>query len=201
MGTQSKPRKYEKRRRAESEAETKQRITEAAVELHGSIGPKRTTIKALADAAGVQRATVYRHFPDLESLFEACSAHWFSLNPAPDADAWAAIGDPADRLRFALVGLYEWYGWAEPMMLNILADARHVPEMAARRAATEKRYQGYVEALVRGRRERRRARKRVTAAITHAIAFQTWHSLTRQNGLSDAEAIDLMSAMAAAASR
>jgi AcrR family transcriptional regulator len=201
MPTQSKTRKYEKRRRAESEAATKRRITEAAVDLHGTIGPKRTTIKALAEAAGVQRATVYRHFPDLESLFDACSAHWFSLNPAPDAAAWAEISNPDERLRRGLADLYDWYGWAEPMMTNILRDAPHVPEMQTRREAFQARFHAYVETLIRGRAERGRARGRVTAAITHATSFPTWLSLTRQNGLSDAEAIDLMAGMVAAAAR
>src|SRR5436853_2800585 len=87
-------RPYRKRRRAEGEAETRQRITEATVRLHGTVGPARTTIKDVAAGAGVQRATVYRHFPDLESLFMACSAHWVSLNPPPDPAAWE--GKPLD---------------------------------------------------------------------------------------------------------
>lgn len=201
MNTESKTRKYEKRRRAASEAETKQRITEAAMKLHGTIGPARTTIKSIAEEAGVQRATVYRHFSDLESLFAACSAHWFSLNPAPDAGTWAEISDPGERLRRGLEDLYAWYGWAEPMLTNILRDFPHVPEMLVRRQAFQARFAVYVEVLARGHSERGRARKRVTAAITHAVSFPTWFSLTRENGLKDAEAIELMTAMVAAAGR
>ena len=199
MSTETKPRKYEKRRRAEAEAETKHRITEAAVLLHGTIGPKRTTIKALAEEAGVQRATVYRHFPDLESLFEACSAHWFSLNPSPDPGPWAEIPDPDERLRLGLTELYGWYEWAEPMLSNTFRDAPHVPEMAARRAAFQEVFAVYHAALMQGRGLRGRARSRVAAAIGHATAFPTWYSLTRENGLAPEEAVELMAAAVAAA--
>src|SRR6266566_10389 len=99
-------RPYRKRRRAENEAQTRLRITEAAVKLHGTVGPARTTIKDVAAEAGVQRATVYRHFPDIASLFASCSAHWASLNPPPDPTTWEG-----KRLDDALTELYAWYEW------------------------------------------------------------------------------------------
>ena len=95
-------RKYEKKRRAELEAETRRRITETAVELHGTVGPAHTSISAIAERAGVRRSTVYRHFPDEAALFNACSSHWEATNPVPDMGAWAAIQDPDERLRAAL---------------------------------------------------------------------------------------------------
>src|SRR5918992_2109604 len=88
-------RRYRKRRRAEQEQRTRERITEAAVKLHGTVGPARTTVAGVAREAGVQRATVYRHFPDEESLFAACTAHYWAANPLPDLEAWSAIDDPA----------------------------------------------------------------------------------------------------------
>src|SRR5918999_3074579 len=111
-------RRYEKKRRAELEAETRRRITESAVELHGSVGPARTSISAVAERAGVRRSTVYRHFPDEAALFEACSSHWEAANPPPDLGAWAAIADPDERLRTALGELYAFYRRTEPMMEN-----------------------------------------------------------------------------------
>src|SRR4029079_10451309 len=108
-------RKYTKRRRAESEQETRLRITEAAVALHGSVGPARTTISAIGDKAGGQRATVYRHFPDEETLFAACSGHYAALNPPPDLTAWTEK-DPGERMRRALTEMYDWYGRTEPML-------------------------------------------------------------------------------------
>src|SRR3954447_2484557 len=94
-------RKYEKKRRAELEEETRRRITETAVELHGTVGPARTSISAIAERAGVRRSTVYRHFPDEEALFHACSSHWANANPLPDPAPWEAIDDPDERLRTA----------------------------------------------------------------------------------------------------
>jgi AcrR family transcriptional regulator len=192
-------RKYTKRRRAESEQETRQRITEAAVALHGSIGPARTTISAIADQAGVQRATVYRHFADEESLFAACSAHYTGMNPPPDLTAWSEEPDPGTRLRRALTEMYAWYDRTEPMLQNVLRDEEMVPAMAAP-IARRRAYLGMVvDAVLAGRRERGHARRRVRAALTHALAFPTWQSLVRHNGLEDAEAVSLMAAMVEAA--
>jgi AcrR family transcriptional regulator len=192
MSTETAKRKYRKRRRAELEAQTRQRITEAAVRLHGSIGPARTTIKAVADEAGVQRATVYRHFPDEAALFEACSAHWASLNPPPDPATWELIADPDERLRAALTEMYEWYAWAEPMLTNTTRDAPLVSAMARPVERMRERLDAMRAALMRGRPERRRKRERVTAAIGHALGFATWRSLAREQGLADADAVELM---------
>jgi AcrR family transcriptional regulator len=192
-------RRYRKRRRAELEAETHQRITEAAMKLHGSIGPARTTVSGVAREAGVQRATVYRHFPTEEHLFAACSAHWYGLNPPPDPARWHAIKDPADRLRQALGELYAWYAWAEPMLVNTIRDGALVPAMSAARESMARQFEAFGVALLRGRRERGRRRARVAAAIGLALAFETWRSLVSERGLDDAEAIELMAGAVAAA--
>src|SRR6186997_1609303 len=101
-------RKYEKKRRAEAEAQTRRRITESAVELHGSLGPARTSMSAVAERAGVRRSTLYRHFPDERALFGACSAHWGQANPPPDLGPWRAVVDPGERLDAALAELYAY---------------------------------------------------------------------------------------------
>ena len=123
-------RKYEKKRRAELEAETRRRITETAVELHGTVGPARTSISAIAERAGVRRSTVYRHFPDEAALFDACRSHWAAANPLPDIGAWAAIEDPDERLRTALDELYAFYRRTERMMENLHRDERTMPLVA-----------------------------------------------------------------------
>ena len=169
------------------------------MELHGTVGPARTTISGVAERAGVQRATVYRHFPDEEALFAACSAHWYSLRPPPDQERWAEVSDPHERLRTALTELYDWYGWAEPMLVNTTRDAPLVPAMAPASRRFAERFVAMRDVLVRGRPERGRRRRRVAGALAHAISFSTWQSLRRQGEMSDPEAIDLMLATVAAA--
>src|SRR3712207_3151307 len=116
-------RKYDMKRRAERQEETRRRIVEATVELHETVGMARTTISAIAEKAGVQRLTVYRHFPDERALFSACSAHWNAANPPPNPASWTQIADPEERLRVALMEVYAYHQRAEPMMANFLRDA------------------------------------------------------------------------------
>jgi len=186
-------RTYRKRRRAESEAQTRLRITESAVHLHGTVGPARTSMSAVAEHAGVQRSTLYRHFPDEAALFEACSSHWAAANPPPDPSAWAAIRDPDERLCAALGELYAYYERTAPMMENLLRD-EHVVDVLRERFQTYHSYLGLVaDLLMTGRRARGAARRRTRAAIGHALAFSTWRSLVREQGLSQAEAVELAS--------
>jgi AcrR family transcriptional regulator len=187
-------RKYQKRRRAELERETRGRITEAAVRLHGTIGPARTTVSAVALEAGVQRSTVYRHFPTEADLFAACSSHWRALNPAPDPADWRRIDDPGERLHSALGELYGWYEWAESMLLNVTRDAPLVPAMEKPVRARLALVEEMQTTLMSGRPERGRARRRVAAAVGLAVAFTTWHSLRRQGELSNEEVLALMAA-------
>jgi AcrR family transcriptional regulator len=190
------PRPYTKTRRAELEQQTRERITEAAVDLHGSLGPAQTTISAIAQRADVQRATVYRHFPDEEALFASCSAHWVAQNEPPDLAGWAAIRDPAARLAVALTELYAWYARTQRMLELLIRDLPLVPALQ-----TQFRLPGYLDAaadvLLAGRPERGAARRRARAALGHAVAFETWLSLVRQHGLTSAEAIRLMERMTA----
>src|SRR5215211_6662187 len=111
-------RPYRKGKRAASELETRLRITETAVELHERVGPARTSVKAIAERAGVQRATVYRHFPTEQALFDACTSHYYASHPMPDPSQWAASTDHDERLRVALVQLYSWYGETEEMLAS-----------------------------------------------------------------------------------
>src|SRR5262245_28576387 len=124
-------RKYEKKRRAAQESDTRRRIVEAVYALHGEIGPARTTIKAIAERAGVERLTVYRHFADEGEIFAACGAHFRAEIPPPDPAEWTAIADPAARLRTALVAFYDYYRRGENMIANAERDAVELPALAA----------------------------------------------------------------------
>jgi AcrR family transcriptional regulator len=187
-------RTYRKKRRAELEEATRRRITESAMELHGTVGPSRTSISAVAERAGVRRSTVYRHFPDEPALFAACSAHWGAANPTPDLDRWAAIADPDERLRRSLEELYAYYRRTEGMLANLVRDESTVPTV-------KRQFQGFHDYLTVARDSLmvgRRGRKRQRAAIGHALAFTTWRSLAREQGLDDAQAADLMGRLVAA---
>jgi AcrR family transcriptional regulator len=185
-------RTYRKKRRAELEEQTRLRITESAVALHGSVGPARTSISAVAEHAGVRRSTVYRHFPDEAALFTACTAHWSAQNPPPDLAEWARIENPDERLRSALTELYDYYRRTEPMMKNVHRDESTM-ELVQRMFAPFRSYlSGAGQTLMSGRGLRGRARRSVAAAVGHALEFPTWQSLTRGHGLEDAGAVELM---------
>jgi AcrR family transcriptional regulator len=180
------------KRRAESEAQTRLRITESAVALHEALGPARTTMSAIAEHAGVRRSTVYRHFRDEDELFAACSSHWRAANPAPDPSVWAAIGDPAERTESALRELYAFYARTRGMYESLLRDEEHVPAVRRRLRDFHDYLRRAQDVLMSGRRLRGRAAQRTRAAIGHALAFSTWHSLTREQKLDDDDALALM---------
>ena len=194
-----KTRSYRMQRRAESQLQTRRRITESAVELHGTVGPARTSISAVAAHAGVRRSTVYRHFPDEAALFDACSAHWAAANPPPDLDAWSTIDNPDVRLRVALGELYAFYRQTELMLENLFRDETTVPLVQERFAAFRGYFAAARDTLMAGRKLRGAARRRTHAALGHAIAFSTWKSLVREQGLNDVEAAVLVRALVAAA--
>src|SRR5215217_9543431 len=189
-------RQYRQTKRAAQQDETRLRITKATVDLHGSVGPSRTTISAVAERAGVQRATVYRHFPDEDALFEACSSHWMAQHPLPDPTAWAKIEDPNERLRLALGELYEWYEHGEYMLERTTRDLALVPALRPSMEAFRGWLDAGADAVLRGRPERGSRRRRVRAVVRHALAFESWRSLAIHNRLPRAETIELMEALA-----
>jgi AcrR family transcriptional regulator len=180
------------KRRAELEEETRRRITESAVALHEEVGPALTSISAIADRAGVRRSTVYRHFPDEEALFAACSSHWRAANPPPDPRIWSSIGDPSQRTRAALHEVYAFYERTQAMYVSLLRDEALVPAVQRRL----RDFHGYLhsvqDGLAAGRGLRGRRAQYVRAAIGHALAFPTWRSLTHEQGLAHDDAVELM---------
>jgi AcrR family transcriptional regulator len=181
-------RAYTLKRRAEQQDQTRQKIVDATIELHQSIGAAQTTIREIAKRAGVGRVTVYRHFPDEASLFHACSGHYFSQHPFPDIARWQEIPDPVERLK---TGLHESYAWHEEnaqMICMALAEARDLPVMAPYHAYWDAAAQTLADAW----RTRGQRRKNKKAAIALALSFDTHHTLTREQQLSTKQAIALM---------
>ena len=181
-------RKYELNRRADRQAETRMRIVQATVGLHTSVGPAQTTISAIAERAGVQRHTVYAHFRDERTLFDACSAHWAALHPFPDPSLWTDVDDPESRLEAALDAVYDWY---ERVGDDLEVFKRDSSVHSTTAALVERREQGLLS-LRDGLAAGWSRRKAVRAAIGHALELETWHSLVRRHGLTRTQAVDAM---------
>lgn len=180
-------RTYTLKRRAEQQAETRRRIVEAAVELHGTVGPAATTFSMVAERAGVQRHTLYAHFPDERSLNMACSGLHLEREPPPAAEPWRSIGDRRERLRTGLAAVYAWYERNAELIACVLRDSEISP---LTREIAELRFGPYIAAwhevlgLKLGARER--------AMLQLALSFHTWRTLTRDGGLKPAAAVRAM---------
>lgn len=181
-------RRYEQRKRAERQAETRRRIVEAAVGLHTSVGPSRTSIAAIAERAGVQRHTVYAHFPDERTLYDACTRHWTETHPFPEVEAWASVAEPVKRLRRALNDVYAWYERVEPDLALFMRDVSLVPAYAFRIEERAASLAAAADILAHDLPRRRVVR----AAVGHALDFETWRSLLRRQGLTRSQAIEVM---------
>jgi AcrR family transcriptional regulator len=200
MSDQKRP--YRMKRRAELEEQTRRQITESAATLHTELlGPARTTMSAIAEHAGVRRSTVYRHFPDEETLFAACSSHWAAANPPPDPGAWAAIADPAARTETALRELYAYYRRTRRAYENLLRDEELVPIVKRLMTGYYEYLRAVQDVLMAGRGLRGRAARRTRAAIGLALAFASWRSLTQEQGLDDSEAVALTSLLVEGSAR
>jgi AcrR family transcriptional regulator len=192
-------RTYRKKARAAGEAETRRRIVEAAVSLHLERGPAQTSINAIAERAGVNRVTIYRHFPDTRTLLEACSAHAQRLYPPPDLEAWRRIDDPHERAETALRQLYDYFRRNEAGWANVLRDAELEPivkEMAELRRLSYLREARDV--LLAGWPASRARRPLLRAVLGLAVDFRTWQTLVRREVLDDRVAVALLVRLATA---
>jgi AcrR family transcriptional regulator len=182
-------RKYELKQRAERQEETRRRIVEAAIELHATIGPRATTVSAIAERAGVQRHTYYRHFPDERAISVACSGLYAEQNPLPDPDRWRDVADPKRRLRRGLAELYEYFERNEPMLVNVTRDAELDP---LTRELSELRFGPGLAAIRKVLAEPLPRRRDARLALDLALDFNTWRVLVRRNGSSNTRAAELM---------
>jgi AcrR family transcriptional regulator len=190
MSTQK--RKYELKARAERQAETRRRIAAATAELHGEVGPARTTVTEIARRAGVQRLTVYKNFPDEYELFAACQRHFLAENPPPDVSAALGIDDPGERLETVLRELYRWYRRTERVSTNVRRDREIMPALDALMAdTTDASTAELVKTLAAGFADSGRPRRGVRAAVALALDFWAWRRLARE-GLGDDAAARLM---------
>ncbi len=180
-------RKYTLKRRAEQQAETRLRIVEAAVELHSSVGPALTSLSMVAERAGVQRNTLYAHFPDERSLFLACSGLVMERDPPPDAEPWRAIADKRERLHAGLRAIYGWYERNEGQAACVLRDAEH---HALTREVTKMRLGPYFDAFREVLGDGLSGRQQPVLML--ALSFYTWRTLVADGGLVTGDAVEVM---------
>ena len=180
-------RKYTLKRRADQQGETRRRIVEAAVELHSTVGPARTTISMIADRARVQRHTFYAHFPAEDDLYLACSGLALERDPLPDPEPWREIEDPLQRLRIGLKAVYDWYGRNAPLTGCVLRDAEyHAPTRAIMELRFGPVVAGWHEVLGEGIAADQRA------MLALALSYFTWRTLVAEARLEPAAAVEAM---------
>jgi len=179
--------------RAAKSDQTRQRIIDAGVELHRTVGPAATSMSAVADLAGVSRPTLYGYFPSEAQLFQACTLHWLQEDPPPDPSRWMEIQEPRDRVELALTQLYENFDRNPRMSENVFRDMYIVASMMEFTVpAFEAALAAETEILVRGFDDQNaEVKERRVAAVAVALSFDTWRVLTQQ-GCATAEAVDLM---------
>lgn len=182
-------RSYRMSRRAELVDQTRQRIAEAAMRLHTTVGPSQASIAAIAAEAGVTRLTVYRHFRDQDELFGACMGHWATLYPAPDPATWAAIPGLEARARHALAAVYAWYDEVGGQLYPIHRDIAAIPPHA--RAVMDDRSLAMAEAIVGHDGPTDDRGRSLRAVAGHLVSLGTWRSLVVEQGLTTQEAVSL----------
>lgn len=181
-------RPYELKKRSERQDQTRQKIVEAAIYLHQTKGIAATSMNDIAEQAEVGKVTVYRHFPDMAAMVGACSGQYFARNPLPDYQTWVSTGDPTERLRQGLKETYAYYKSIEVMMTRIYSEARDNPVMAPYHA----HWQAAGEVLLKSWAENGRRKTLLKAAIALALDFETWRRLVLVEGLTNAQAVELM---------
>jgi AcrR family transcriptional regulator len=191
MFIQMKKRKYQQKRRAEQAQQTRQSIVEAAMQLHEELGPAKTSIKAIAEQAGVQRLTVYRHFADEAALFNACTSHWLGLHPPPQPEDWQHHDDPCERTAAALSAFYRYYRNTENMWRVSYRDVEEVEALQAPMTAIEIYLDDVSDELVASWQLKGKDRQRLSLTLRHCLSFTTWYSFKTRN-LSDKKIVDLV---------
>lgn len=180
-------RSYVFKARGEKVAETRRRIAQATMELHEEVGPRGTTISAIAERAGVERLTVYRHFPDEDTLFAACSGRFVELNPPPEPSVWRSVRNPTERTRHLLGALYGYFTRTQAMLVKLERDAADIPALAR----VMKPFADYLAAAGDELAEIWQSDDvSVRAVARHCTRFGTWRSLETE-GVSDAVKVRL----------
>lgn len=183
-------RRYRMSKRAKAVDETRDRIVAATLTLHMEKGVVATSHSDIADRAGVGAATVYRHFPSLDTLVEACGARVQEMVRAPlpaEAPAvFAGLVGRRARLERLVAELGDLYTRGAPAFVAAQRDRDRVPQLDA----SLRRLEAGVEALVREAVGLDTPEPRLRLVIGLA-SLGTWQSMTRL-GVTPAEILQAM---------
>lgn len=184
-------RNYKKTRRAEQQDQTRERIVKATVALHEELGPAKTSIKAVAEKAGVQRLTVYRHFPDEVSLFQACTSHWLGLNPPPSFSDWDEITQEDERSYAVLLAFYHYYRRTETMWVGAYRDVEDIEALQIPMGKFEEYIDQARDDLLACWKVTGKRKRQLSTTLRHCLRFTTWRSLKSDN-LKDSQIAELV---------
>lgn len=165
------PRRYSMDKRKEAIEQTRRRILDATMSYHFENGIYPTSFEELAGRAEVSVATIYRHFPDLDTLVGACGADFFALVdwPAPGSIDYGRATDPQARLRILVERLCRSYKKGEPGFRNMHGEAHLVRTLAEVKVQSNAAIKDLVrEAIGDGPR---------VAAVAAVVDFPVWASL------------------------
>lgn len=172
-------RNYVQTIRRERQDQTRLQIVEALVALHEEIGPRNTTVAAVAARAGVQRLTVYRHFENEGAMLQACSSHWSAQNPPPQQDAWNQIRGTEPRVRAALLAIANYYSENHKMLFKVYRDASEVKPLAAIINGFDSYFSRIADDLashiMKGKKN-----ETLKSVARHLVRFSTWQSLSKE---------------------
>lgn len=173
-------RNYVQTVRRERQDQTRMQIVEALVALHEEIGPKNTTVAAVAARAGVQRLTVYRHFENEGAMLQACSSHWSAQNPPPQQKTWKHIRGTEPRVRAALLAIAKYYSKNHKMLFKVYRDASEVKPLAAIMNGFDSYFSSIADDLashiMKGQKN-----DTLKGVARHLVRFSTWQSLSKEN--------------------
>jgi AcrR family transcriptional regulator len=177
-------RRYELGRRAETAGETRRRIVEATFDLHSERGIADTSMKDIAERAGVSVGTVYHHFPSYADAIAACGAYTAEQAPAPTEAVFEGTRSRSGRVTMLVRGLFAWYERV-PALESVRRD-RHL----ARELET------FVREEARNRRKlaAQAAGPGAGAALVSAFADVDVYRSLRREGFSTADAADRVAA-------
>lgn len=174
-------RRYRSGRRAEAAAATNRRIVEATIAVHDDQGISATSVRDIAERAGVAPSTVLHHFPRMDDLIRACGALSEQLLPMPNEAVLAGASGRFERVVRMAQAIFEWWDRMGPGFDHLRVDRRRIPEVDAWMTDLALRHRALAAAALGGDRDRR---PDLLVALTDADA---WTHL-RSTGLDPAGA-------------